>query len=166
MLDACIQNFVRVSTLYRVGGGRTVRKFRKGCTVLWGNREMTEKYEYCSTVPRTFVHDCGWYIFRGLKKRMATSKIIIRKTKVYKENTSYNGSELSFTRPTWQYPCNLFPKHQTMSLTSNHCTFDILFEWVLTSLRTQTYFRASLFSVPFLFGWREATNGNTRAFTG
>ena len=58
MLDACIQNFFRVSTLYRVGGGRTARKFRKGCTVLRGNREMTEKYEYCSTVPRTSVQDC------------------------------------------------------------------------------------------------------------
>ena len=50
--------FFRVSTLYRVGGGRTARKFRKGCTVLRGNREMTEKYEYCSTVPRTIVKDC------------------------------------------------------------------------------------------------------------
>ena len=58
MLDACIQNFFRVSTLYRVGGGRTARKFRKGCTVLRGNREVTEKYEYCSTVPGTFVQDC------------------------------------------------------------------------------------------------------------
>ena len=43
--------FFRVSTLYRVGGGRTARKFRKGCTVLRGNRKITEKY--CSTVPRT-----------------------------------------------------------------------------------------------------------------
>ena len=43
------------STLYRVGGGRTGRNFRKGCTVLRGNREMTDKYEYCSTVPRTFL---------------------------------------------------------------------------------------------------------------
>ena len=59
MLDACIQNFFRVSTLYRVGGERTSRKFRKGCTVLRGNREMTEKYEYCSTVPRNFVQD--WF---------------------------------------------------------------------------------------------------------
>ena len=41
MLDACIQNFFRVSTLYRVGWGRTARKFRKGCPVLRGNREMT-----------------------------------------------------------------------------------------------------------------------------
>ena len=58
MLDACIQNFFRVSTLYRVGGGRTARKFWKGYTVLRGNREMTEKYEFYSTVPRTFVQDC------------------------------------------------------------------------------------------------------------
>ena len=38
MLDVCIQNFFRVSTLYRVGGGRTARKFRKRCTAtpLWG----------------------------------------------------------------------------------------------------------------------------------
>ena len=52
MLDACIQNFFRVSTFHRVGGGRIARKFRKGCTILRGNREMTEKYEYCSTVPK------------------------------------------------------------------------------------------------------------------
>ena len=26
--------------------------------VLRGSREMTEKYAYCSTVPRTFVQDC------------------------------------------------------------------------------------------------------------
>ena len=29
MLDACIQNFFQVSILYRVGGGRTARKFSK-----------------------------------------------------------------------------------------------------------------------------------------
>ena len=58
MLDACVQNFLRVSTMYRVGGERNARKFRKGCTVLRGNREVTEKYEYCSTVPRTFVQVC------------------------------------------------------------------------------------------------------------
>ena len=49
MLDACIQNFFPSSTLYGVGGGRTARKVRKGCTVLRGNRELTEKYEYCIT---------------------------------------------------------------------------------------------------------------------
>ena len=43
---------------WRVGGGRTEREFRKGFIVLRGNREMTEKYEYWSTVPRTFVQDC------------------------------------------------------------------------------------------------------------
>ena len=51
----------RVSTLYRVGergGGRTAKKFQKGCTVLLGNPEMTEKYEYFITVSRTCVHDC------------------------------------------------------------------------------------------------------------
>ena len=58
--------FFRVSTLYRVGGRRTARKFHKGCTVSWGHQEMTEKHEYCNTVPRTFVHDCSvgiaWHI--------------------------------------------------------------------------------------------------------
>ena len=58
MLDAYIQNFFWVSTLYRVVGGRIARNFQKGCPVLSGNREMTDKYEYCSTVPRTFVQDC------------------------------------------------------------------------------------------------------------
>ena len=58
MLDTCIHNFFRVSTLYRVGRRRTARRFRKRCTVLRGNREMTERYEYCSTVPRTFIQDC------------------------------------------------------------------------------------------------------------
>ena len=58
MFDACIQNFFRVSTLYRVGGGRTAREFRKGSTVLRGTREMTDQYEYCSTAPTTFVQDC------------------------------------------------------------------------------------------------------------
>jgi len=60
MLDACIQSFLRVLTLYSVGGGRTPRNIRKGCTVLRGNREMTEKHEYCSIVLRTFVQDCSY----------------------------------------------------------------------------------------------------------
>ena len=50
--------FFRVSTLYGVGGGRSARKFWKRCTVLRGNREITQKYEYCSTIPRTFFQDC------------------------------------------------------------------------------------------------------------
>ena len=52
--------FFRVSTLYRVGEGKTARKFWKWCTVLRRNREMTEKYEYYSTVPRFFAQDCTW----------------------------------------------------------------------------------------------------------
>ena len=52
MLDACIQNSLPPP---RVGGGRTARKFE-----VRGNREMTEKYEYCSAVPRTFVQDCRY----------------------------------------------------------------------------------------------------------
>ena len=45
-------------------------KFRKGCTVLRGNREMTEKYEYCSTIPRTFVQDCSLIITRSVWYRV------------------------------------------------------------------------------------------------
>ena len=59
MLDVCIQNFFLFSTLHKLGEGRTAIKFRKGCTLLWGIPEMTEKCEYCITVSRTFVHDCG-----------------------------------------------------------------------------------------------------------
>ena len=51
--------FFRGSTLYRVEGGITARKFRKGWNVLRGNRKMTEKYKYCSNVPRTFVQNCS-----------------------------------------------------------------------------------------------------------
>ena len=66
MLDACIQNFFRVSTLYRVGGGRpgrTGRNFRKGCTVLRGNREMTDKYEYSyDTQPYSLIVKHIWLV--------------------------------------------------------------------------------------------------------
>ena len=34
--------FFRASTLYWVGGGKTARKSREGCTVLRGNPEVTE----------------------------------------------------------------------------------------------------------------------------
>ena len=37
------------------GEGELQEDFETGCAVLRGNLEMTEKYEYCSTVPRTFV---------------------------------------------------------------------------------------------------------------
>ena len=33
-LEACFQIFFGVSTLYRVGRGRTARKFQKGCSIL------------------------------------------------------------------------------------------------------------------------------------
>ena len=59
MLDACIQNCFRVSTLHRLGGGRTARKFRKRMYYLMRESRMTEKYEYCTTVPNIFVHDCS-----------------------------------------------------------------------------------------------------------
>ena len=39
-------------------GGGTTRKFQKGCTVLSGNPD--KKYDYCITLPRTFVHDCSY----------------------------------------------------------------------------------------------------------
>ena len=39
------------------GGGReNCKKISK--RMPRGNQEMTEKYDYCSTVPRTFVRDC------------------------------------------------------------------------------------------------------------
>ena len=66
MLDACIQIFFRVSTLYRVGGwgGRKGRenckKISKRMPCFKREPRMTEKYEYCRTVPRTFVQDCSY----------------------------------------------------------------------------------------------------------
>ena len=39
------------------GEGELQENF-KNDAVLRGSREMTGKYAYCSTVPRTFVHDC------------------------------------------------------------------------------------------------------------
>ena len=38
--------------------GELQENFKKGCTIVRGNREMTENCEYCNTVPRTFVQDC------------------------------------------------------------------------------------------------------------
>ena len=43
----------------RGGGGENCKKIRKGCTVLRGNRGMTEKNEYCSAMLGTFVLDCS-----------------------------------------------------------------------------------------------------------
>ena len=51
------RNFFRVSTGWR--DGKQQENFEKDwCTVLRGNREMTEKYEYYCPVPRSFVQDC------------------------------------------------------------------------------------------------------------
>ena len=82
MLDLCVQNFFRVSTLYGVGGGRTARKFRKGCTFLRENREMTEKYEYCSTIQGLLSRIVG-----KTKRRLHD-----RKTEQFKSTTSGNHS--------------------------------------------------------------------------
>ena len=45
MLDACIQNFFQVSTLYRVGGGRTARKinFKKDALFYEGAQNDRKK---------------------------------------------------------------------------------------------------------------------------
>ena len=57
------QCWTRVSRIFSefqlcIGWGEGELQFWKVCTVLTGNREMTEKYEYCITVPRAFVQDC------------------------------------------------------------------------------------------------------------
>ena len=41
------------------GEGELQENFEKDALFLRGIREMTEKYEYCSSVPRTFVQDCS-----------------------------------------------------------------------------------------------------------
>ena len=69
------RTFFRVTTFYRVGGGRTARKFRKRCTVLRGNREITEKYEYFSTVQRTFVQEYSNEIRAGAGKEKQYGRI-------------------------------------------------------------------------------------------
>ena len=59
MLDACIYNFSEFQLCIGWGKGKrwTIWKW---CTVLRCNREVTEKYEYYSTVPRIFAQDCSW----------------------------------------------------------------------------------------------------------
>ena len=60
MLDACIQNFFWVSTLYRVGGGRTAREFQKGYTVLRRKREMTENMNIAVMSQGLLSRIVGW----------------------------------------------------------------------------------------------------------
>ena len=57
MWDACIQNFFRVSTLYRVEEEELQENFEK-VALFYEEPRMIEESEYCITVPRTFVHDC------------------------------------------------------------------------------------------------------------
>ena len=66
--------FSEFQQLYRVGGGRTARKFRKRCTVLRENRKIAEKYEYYSTVPRTFVQD--WRELWGLFAEVGEKSVL------------------------------------------------------------------------------------------
>ena len=61
MLDAYIQNFFRVSTLYRVGEGRTARNFWKGCTVLRGNREWQKNMNIALLSRGLLSRIVGWY---------------------------------------------------------------------------------------------------------
>ena len=56
-LDGCIQNFSGISTLYRVGGGRTTRYFWK-VALFYDSTQITENHKYCIAVPRTFFLDC------------------------------------------------------------------------------------------------------------
>ena len=63
MLDACIQNFSECQLCIGWGNGRgggwmeNCKKISKRMHCLTGKGELTEKYECCSTVPRTFVQD-------------------------------------------------------------------------------------------------------------
>ena len=67
MLDACIENFFSEFQLCIRWGELGELQENLGCTVLRGNQEMIEKYEYCSTVLRTFVQYCrylGYFIIQ------------------------------------------------------------------------------------------------------
>ena len=106
--------FFRVLTLYRVGGGRSARKFRKWCNVLRGSREMTEKYAYCSTVPMTFVQDClnpgfggkksVFFIFPTLFRYFGDKKVI-----------TCNNNDL------WNYFLNVASFYKAIPWLAIHC---------------------------------------------
>ena len=69
---------------------KTARKcLGKGCTLLWGNPEITENYEYCITVPRTFVWDCriGLIKFKCFEQK---SRLICSKGDVSHSVTNQN----------------------------------------------------------------------------
>ena len=46
--------FFGVSILYRLGSEKAAEKIWKGCTFFIRHQEITEKHEYCITLPRTF----------------------------------------------------------------------------------------------------------------
>ena len=58
----CWTHVLRIFTEFQLcigwGEGELQENFEKKHTLLRGNREMTEQYEYCSTVPRMFVQYC------------------------------------------------------------------------------------------------------------
>ena len=56
MFDACIQNFFPSFNFVWGGGRENCKKISK---MLHCFNNITEKYEYCSAVPRTFVQNCS-----------------------------------------------------------------------------------------------------------
>ena len=62
LLDACIQNFFEFQGCIGWGEGELQEIFQKAAPFLEGT-EKWQKYEYYSTVPRTFVHDCRCPVF-------------------------------------------------------------------------------------------------------
>ena len=54
----CWTRVSRIFPLYRVRGEGNCRKISKRMRCFMREPRMTEKYEYCITVPRTFVHNC------------------------------------------------------------------------------------------------------------
>ena len=58
----CCTRVSRIFPLYGVGEGKLQENFEKDA-LFYEGPGMTEKYEYCITVPRTFVHDCRFTLF-------------------------------------------------------------------------------------------------------
>ena len=55
----CVSRIFSEFQLCIVWGEENCKKISKRCTVVRGNQEMTEKYEYCSTVTRTWIAVIG-----------------------------------------------------------------------------------------------------------
>ena len=58
----CWTRVSRIFSLDKVGEGKLKENFEKDA-LFYEGPGMTEKYEYCITVPRTFVHDCRFTLF-------------------------------------------------------------------------------------------------------